>query len=227
MVGDEEDGDGVAGQVVAEFFAEAFAGGAIEGREGFVEEEDAGLDGEGSGEGGALLFAAGDLTRVAIGEGGDAPGFQEGLDAAIAFMRSQALEAEGDVLGDGEVGEEGAILEEESDASLLGGKVDVGGGPDFVLEGDLAGVDAFQSGEGAEGGGFSFAGFSEEDGDGEFARGSAEGDLNGRSSRPVLDDVGLPRRHQVPGRYFWRRWKRRRMASEPTSMQKEVIPAAR
>jgi hypothetical protein len=97
----------------------------IKGAEGFVKEEDLGFFDEGAGEGDALLLAAGELAGAAIFE---AVEFDEGEGIAdagtdLGFGEVVHFEAEGDVFGDGEVGEEGVVLEDGVDGAMEGGAI--------------------------------------------------------------------------------------------------------
>jgi hypothetical protein len=128
-VGDEEGGPLTAFTEGEEFLVEVFAGEFVEGAERFVEEQEGRFEGEGAGEGDAHFFAAGELTRVAVGEVGDA-GEGEKLRGALAADGGgdvAELEEELGVLADGEPREESGVLEEEG---ALGGCGFSGGGVD-------------------------------------------------------------------------------------------------
>ncbi len=139
----------------------------VEGGGGFVEEEEAGFEGDGSGDGDPLALAAGQFERAFVGVGveaesgevieGDAAGFGAG-HAVDVFQR------EGDVVRGGEVGEEVVGLEDEAGVAAVfaeGGFVAEGQGDS--VEFDRAGVGGFEAAEDAEQGGFSAAGRADED----------------------------------------------------------------
>src|SRR5690606_32935564 len=70
-VGDPDDGGAVLLPDVGDFVLQRGAGEGVEGGEGFVEEEDARLGGEGAGDGDALAHAAGEFAREFAGGGGE------------------------------------------------------------------------------------------------------------------------------------------------------------
>ena len=111
VVGDEEGGDaGLAGDA-GKVFDEGGTGGWIECGEGFVEEEEFGLDGEGAGQADALGLAAGEFAGVAIGEGADAETIEPVGGGVAPLGAGDAVEAEGgfDIFDDGGVEEEGLL----------------------------------------------------------------------------------------------------------------------
>lgn len=116
VVGDEQQGDVEfaleGGHVVAHLGAQA----GVEGGEGFVEQEPVGAHGAGAGEGGALALAAGDLARVVVGDGGKLhflqPFFRFDAGAAAAWGAQAAVQAESDVLRDGQVRKQSVVLEQ-------------------------------------------------------------------------------------------------------------------
>jgi len=95
------------------------AGDGVEAGGGLVVEEDSGVQGEGAGEAGAFLHAAGDLGGVLVGVLAEADEFELDLDLDVDDLAPEAgvfLKGEGDVLGDGHGVEEGAGLEEDAEA---------------------------------------------------------------------------------------------------------------
>ena len=139
VVGDVEDGDaGVLDGILKEG-AGFFVGVGVECGEGFVEAEDARAYGEGAAEGDALAFAAAEVVGEAGKEWGDAEVVGEfayaGVDGFGFFPAD--FEGEGELLGDGEVGEEGSVLGDVAEGAFAGFEVG-----DFALsEEDLAGGD--------------------------------------------------------------------------------------
>jgi hypothetical protein len=153
--------------------AELAAERGVQVGEGFIEEEDIGLADEGFGESGALLFSAGELAGESIQEWCDFELGGEGFDAVEDFGAVESLDFDGqlEVAGDGEVGKEGGSLEEHADVAFFsGGLVDA-----TVIEVEFTVREGFESGDGAEQGGFTGAGGSEDDE--EFPRGDIEIEL--------------------------------------------------
>ena len=68
VVGDEDDGFFADGPDFLDVAVELLAGQGVEGGEGLVHEEDAGIRGEGAREGGALFHAAGKLVDIRGGK---------------------------------------------------------------------------------------------------------------------------------------------------------------
>jgi hypothetical protein len=92
------------------------AGDGVEARAGLVVEEDLGIEGEGAGEAGPFLHAAGDLGGVLVGVLAQADEFEFDLDLDIDDVLVEIgvlAERERDVLGEGHGVEERAGLEEE------------------------------------------------------------------------------------------------------------------
>ncbi len=121
-VGDVEDGNAMLLLGALEQMNEIGLRVLIHRREGFVEEEDSGLGGEGAGEGDALLFTAGEALREAVEEVADAhfggERFNKGGDGVGRGFLETGGEA--DLLGNGEGGEERAILGDKADAAIAG-----------------------------------------------------------------------------------------------------------
>lgn len=176
IVGDEDGEHFLVGEPGFEAVEEVVAGLGVESGEGFVEEEEAWLGGEGAGEGDALCFSAGEVARGARGERGSSDEVEHGGDAAVLLGKGQRGESIGDVGGDGEVREEGWMLGDKAGVAAAGGDVDIGGavGEGASVEGDVAGVGGFEAGDEAEEGGLAGAGGAEDDGPG---GGEAAGEL--------------------------------------------------
>ncbi len=170
VVGDVEGGEAGLAADAADFAAHFDAEAGVEVREGLVQEEAAGADDEGAGEGDALLLAAGELVDAAGAEAGHLDGGEGGFDALGNFGGGEAafFEAEGDVAGDGLMGPEGVALEHHAKLAAVGREL----GDVFFVEEDAAGVGLAEAGDGAEEGGFAAAGGAEEEED--FAGGDAK-----------------------------------------------------
>jgi hypothetical protein len=167
VMGDHEDGNVQRAEMVAEIFAQGLTQIGVEGGKRLVEKEEAGLDDKGAREGDALLLATGDLARAAVALGGEVEALEHRIDAGAALARWQSMEAVRDVVGDAEMGEEGVVLEDEADATLLGREVNAARGvkPHLSAKGDAALLRALQSGQTAEHSGFPTAGGAQQDGD--------------------------------------------------------------
>ncbi|MFM1944065.1 MAG: hypothetical protein RI897_3047 [Verrucomicrobiota bacterium] len=94
-VGDEQRGEPGFLLELQDGGAELSSERGVEVGEGFIEEEDGGLADEGFGEGGALLFAAGDLAGELVEEWGEFEFGCEVLDAVGDFVAGDFLDFEG------------------------------------------------------------------------------------------------------------------------------------
>lgn len=165
FVGDEDE--------VAVFLAELLdhfedLGGhfGIEGGSGFIEEEEAGFDGDGAGDGDALSLSAGEFGRFFVAVIGEAESFEEfhgvglgiGWAVAVDFFQGQ-----GDVLQGSEMGEKVEGLKDGADGTPVAEQA-------WFVEFDRAVVDThapcigvFEAGDNAEESGFAAAGGADED----------------------------------------------------------------
>jgi hypothetical protein len=132
----------------------------VEGPERFVEEEDAGFEDQGAGEGNALALSAGEFVGIAVLEAGEAHEVEGGGDEVAVFTAGElrVAEAEGDVALDGQVRDEGVVLEDEVDGATVGGE----GGDVLVFDDDVAGVAVLEAGDHAEEGGLAAAAGAQE-----------------------------------------------------------------
>ncbi len=173
-------------QVAAQLRAYVESGAGVEGGEGFVEEEQAGVGGEGAGEGDALGLAAGEtagsggevVLQAHAGQPFRGPGTGLGLRGALAAG------AEGDVVQGGEVGEEQVVLEDDADGAVLGGCA----GQVGAVEAEVAVGEGGEAGEGAQGRGLAGAVGAEEGED--LAGGGGEGDVQTEAGAGHLE-VGV------------------------------------
>jgi hypothetical protein len=94
----------------------------IEGRQGLIEAEDRRMEGQGPTQGDTLAFSAAHAGRQPIQERGQAQPFSQFPVTGFAPLRSPATHFQGklQVLTDGQVIKESAILRNESNASLSG-----------------------------------------------------------------------------------------------------------
>jgi hypothetical protein len=84
VVGDGEDGDAAEKEGFAEPGEDGVAEGAVDAGEGLVEEHELRVgDGEGAGEVDALLFAAGEVSGVAVGEVFEMEELKGGVDVLV------------------------------------------------------------------------------------------------------------------------------------------------
>src|SRR5260370_24129574 len=114
IVGDEDDGLAEAAREGAELALKLGARNGIEGAEGLVHQENGRVGGEGAGHAHALALAAGKLVRVAVGvftrvesNQGHELADANGSAAAVPFFERRN---QGDVLGNGEMGEKASGL---------------------------------------------------------------------------------------------------------------------
>ncbi|MNF84319.1 hypothetical protein D3C84_666730 [compost metagenome] len=159
IVGHHDGGDAKALLQDADLAAKVGAHQGIQRAEGFVQQQQAGGEGERPGQRHPLLLAAGDLARVLVGLGIEIHQRQPVIDPLLDGIARQPLilKAEGDVLGHRQVGEEGVGLKHYAKVPLLGGQ-----------QGDLpsplpdpAAVRQIQAGDGSEQGGLAAAGGAE------------------------------------------------------------------
>lgn len=191
VVGDDDHGDALGGEAAHD--GDNLAGElGVERAGGLVEEQDGGLHGEGAGDGGALLLAAGEFAGVGVeligeadagevlgGEGAGGGGIEAAHDAR----------GEGDVFPDAQVGEEVELLENHPDAGAVGVEravvARIGGD---AVEADLAGVGHDEKIQAAQQGGFSRAAGAKHGGDGAGTDG--EGDVgDGGEGAEVFREV--------------------------------------
>jgi hypothetical protein len=124
VVGDEDRRGGGGAQDLLDLVAHLGPEISVQIGEGLVEEDQRGRRGQRPGDCHALLLAARELVRIAVGEVGQVDQVQHARDALPPLVTARALEPEADVLGRGEVGKEGVVLEDDADAPRLGLHVD-------------------------------------------------------------------------------------------------------
>ena len=97
----------------------------VQRAEGLVQEKDLGLVGERPRQGHALLLSAGELVGVAVAQSSEADEVEQllALAAPLGSRHAPDPQAKGDVLRRGHVLEDRVVLEDETDAALLGGKI--------------------------------------------------------------------------------------------------------
>ena len=161
VVGDVDAGDAGGALGASDFIAHLEAEFGVEVGEGLVEQEEVRVDGEGAGEGDALLLAAGELGGASAGVIGHPDDVEEFAGPLVSLSPSLAshLEAESDVLEDAHVRPEGVVLEHHAAASPVGRSArDV-----VVSEADAAGVGEVEACDDPEEGRFAAAAGAEEE----------------------------------------------------------------
>ena len=125
VVGHEQAGDVHLVVELAEPGAQLLADPGVERAEGLVQEQDLGPGGQRPRQGDALPLPAGELRRVAVGEPLELHQLQQlvGPRPDLAAREPPDFQAEGDVLADGHVPEQGIMLEDEAHAPALHGLV--------------------------------------------------------------------------------------------------------
>ena len=121
VVGDEQRRGAGGPQGLADLAAHLRAQAGVERVEGLVEQDQARLRRQRPRQRHPLLLAAGELVREALRRGRQGRPAEQLLDPAAAPLG--AGQAEADVGGDIEVGEEGALLGDEADRAALGGEM--------------------------------------------------------------------------------------------------------
>ena len=160
IVGDEDAGDAQLIVQPPQPTAQVFPHLGVERPERFIQEQHARLRGQGAGQGHALPLAAGELRRVAPFQL-----FQLHQRQQLAHPRRDLgvlpapdAQAEGDVLEDRHVTEQGVMLEHEADVAVAGRLR----GHLVVVGQDGAAVGVFQPGDDAQERGLARAGRAEQ-----------------------------------------------------------------
>ena len=194
IVGDEDEGGAFAAVEVEQKVHDLGAVFGVEIAGGLVCEDDGRAEDEGTGEGDALLFAAGKLDGVVIRAVGEADGGEQAAGAGEAFaLGGGAVEFEGeqDVFKRGERGNELVALEDEADeGAAQGGEFVFGKVADgCALKDDVAAGGGVKAGEKTEECAFAAAGGSHDRDEftGIDIKGDATQDFDG--SRTVADGL--------------------------------------
>ena len=120
VVGDGEDGNALLRGVLLHAGKQDVAQRAIDAGEGFVEEDEVrGGDGEGSGQVDALAFAAGEIAGKAVSEWSELKEIERYVGGGRIRLVTD-VGCEGDVLADGEVGEEDGALRSVREVAAVG-----------------------------------------------------------------------------------------------------------
>ena len=135
IVGHDQRSDAGVGEDPQCHVAHLVAQADIEAREWFVEQQQARLRRQRAGQRDALLLAARERVRVTLG----VPRHVDPLEH-IARRRRRAADAEGDVLGDGQMREQRIILEHQADAARFRRPRDAGPGDRLAADQHAAGL---------------------------------------------------------------------------------------
>lgn len=163
IVGDEKRGAAEGGQRVDQLMLDLAAQMCVEGGKRLIEQKGLRFDGESAGESNALLFAAGEFARRAILEAGEMRLRDLPFYARSAFGTGQAVEAEGNILGDGQMREECVMLKKQADAAVAAGEIDTPRGVEkhAAIERDAAAIGALKARDAAERHALAGAGWTE------------------------------------------------------------------
>ena len=151
-MGDQDGGDAGVVEHLAHRPAGGHAQAGVQGGERLVQQHQLRLAGEGAGQGHPLLLPAGELVRAPLGHGGvQGDHLQQfghpGLHAAVPAGELAGVEAEGDVLPDAQVREQGAVLRHVAHVALVRGHPDAVAGHLGAVERDAAGVRVLKPGD--------------------------------------------------------------------------------
>ena len=158
VVGDEDGGGAGVPQDGLDLVPHLRAKVGIEIREGLVEQDESGCRGERPGHRHPLLLSSGELVGVACAEAREPDQLQDLGDTLPPRAPIQAMEAEAHVVLDGEVREEGVVLEDDADPALLGRHGAAGTRHHLIADGHGAGVRSLEARDEAQGRGLSAPG---------------------------------------------------------------------
>ena len=172
VVGDEQC-RGIGGfEDVAHLVGEALAQFDIEVGERLVEQQELGAGRQGTCQGHALLLAARELVRCALGRLREANAGQGFLHTGRLLGGGQVLQAKGHVLCHVHVREQGVVLKDHANAPALWRHVNFGAAHHLAMQLDIACGEGFQPGHGTQQGGFATSRWANQGTN--FARGQAK-----------------------------------------------------
>mmetsp|Transcript_1026 Transcript_1026/g.2612 ORF Transcript_1026/g.2612 Transcript_1026/m.2612 type:complete len:216 (+) Transcript_1026:400-1047(+) len=153
---DDQRRDAQACTQLAQLRAQLAAQRDMQRREGLVQQQHLGLAGQRPGQGHALLLAAGQRGRPAVGQRLEAEAVDQRVDPCGVVGLQPAPPAgqpEGNVLPHAEVREEGIVLEQVAHASGFGCQIDAGRGVQqrVAVQPHVAGTHPQQPGHGPQG----------------------------------------------------------------------------
>ena len=161
VVGDHDGGDAQLTLDVADLRPELGPHLGVQGGQGLVQQQVGGLEGDGPGQGGALLLAAGHLGGILFPVFPQPHHLQDLLAAGQTLLAAEfflLVEAKEDVLLHRHVGEEGVGLKDDAEVALGRGQ----GGAVLAADANAAGGGGLQAGDDAQQGGFAAAGGTED-----------------------------------------------------------------
>jgi hypothetical protein len=185
-VRDVHEGDADLGLDALELQLHLAAQLEVEGAERFVQEQHLGRVDQRPGDGDALLLAAGELVRLLAGLLPQLDELQHLLDLLLHRLDAAPAQAEGDVLEDVEVREEGVGLEDGVHRPLVGRQP----GDLLVTEVHGARGGLLQAGDHAQGGGLAAAGGAEQGEEGALGHGQVQWVHGGEAVVVGLADAG-------------------------------------
>ncbi len=151
VVGHQDRAGAACLEDLANLLAEAAAQFHVEVGEGFVEQQQQRFGRQRAGQGHPLLLAAGEFVGVARGEVVELDQLQKLAHQALALW--MLADAEADVVGHAEMGEQRVVLEHHADPAFLRRQGEAGTRDDFAAQLDLPGQHRLEAGDGAQGGG--------------------------------------------------------------------------
>ena len=159
IVGDVDGGDAEAPLKLLDDGTHLHSQLGVQITQGFVHQQNAGLDDEGSGQSDALLLTAGQLVGLPVCQMGDLHQLQRLVHLGLDLLGGHlpCLEAVGHVLPDGQVGEDGVVLENHADVAFVGGNVV----DPFFAKVEVAALDGVEAGDHPQKRGFAAAGGAE------------------------------------------------------------------
>ncbi|MNC34859.1 hypothetical protein D3C75_833160 [compost metagenome] len=160
VVGDQDGAGAARFEYLADLLAEAAAQFDVEVGERLIEQQQARFGGQCAGQGDALLLAAGQLVRVALAQRPQLDQLEHLFGDALAL--GMLADAEGDVLGHGQVRKQRVVLEHHADAAFFRGQGEAGAGDGLAGQLNAALMDRLETGDGAQGGGLAAAGGAEQ-----------------------------------------------------------------
>jgi hypothetical protein len=132
----------------------------VESGEGFIEQENFGLDSQSTGQSDALLLATGELVGIAVAFVAQTDQVKQFSAALVDKVFGLVFDghAKGNILLGGHVGKEGVGLEDHTHRALAGGSL----GNIVAVEEDIAGAGCLKTGDHAQDRGLATATWSQQ-----------------------------------------------------------------
>lgn len=166
VVGHQQGGDPLLLEDVADFRAEPHAQARVEAREGLVHQQQARPRRQRARQRHALLLAAGQLVGKQVAATAQPDDLQHLGDAPLFLGRAEALQAEADVGGHVEVGEERVLLEHHAETALFRRHREARTAEHLAVDQDASGAHALEAGNAPERRGLAAAARAEQAADG-------------------------------------------------------------